>query len=316
MAEGLIDPEPYYSWLASELGLAYVSDIDPDEVVRLPSMDVLLHRDGPLRLSRAGRQVTVIVPEALNLEDHKARLTEMPALRRTLVVASPATIRRAVWQAGANDRVRKTTFELDQDRGDASARRVMTGPQGFVLATAVYVSATAFMLLPSLAFTVLHIFLTLFFSGGILLRLSALVASLFKPKRPRPVDQTGGGKLPIYTLLIALHDEAEMAPALVSRISALRWPKSLLDIKYVCEADDEATIMALQAQNLGPECEIILTPAFGPRTKPKALQYALQGARGSLIAVYDAEDKPAPGQLLEAWAAFRDGDARRDAGPA
>ena len=52
------------------------------------------------------------------------------------------------------------------------------------------------------------------------------------------------------------------------------------------------------------------TPDFGPRTKPKALQYALQGARGSLVTVYDAEDKPAPGQLLEAWAAFRGGDSR------
>jgi cellulose synthase/poly-beta-1,6-N-acetylglucosamine synthase-like glycosyltransferase len=40
------------------------------------------------------------------------------------------------------------------------------------------------------------------------------------------------------------------------------------------------------------------------------MQYALQGARGSLVAVYDAEDKPAPGQLLEAWAAFRKGDDR------
>ena len=310
MAEGLIDPELYYRWLAGELGLPYVSNIDPDEVVRLPSTDVLLHRDGPLRLSRAGRQITVIVPEARNLEEHKTRLTEMPALRNNLVVASPATIRKAVWQAGANDRVRKITFELDQDRCDASARRVMTGLQGFVLATAVYVSATSFMLWPLLTFTALHVVLTLFFSGGVLLRLSALIVSIFEPKRPRPVLQTGDGKLPIYTVLIALHDEAEMAPAIVSRISALRWPKSLLDIKYVCEADDEATILALQAENLGPESEIILTPDFGPRTKPKALQYALQGARGSLIAVYDAEDKPAPGQLLEAWAAFRDGDAR------
>jgi cellulose synthase/poly-beta-1,6-N-acetylglucosamine synthase-like glycosyltransferase len=84
----------------------------------------------------------------------------------------------------------------------------------------------------------------------------------------------------------------------------------LLDVKYVCEIDDTATISALQAQQLGPECEIVLTPDFGPRTKPKALQYALQGARGSLVAVYDAEDKPAPGQLLEACSAFAEADDR------
>ncbi|WP_290780146.1 glycosyltransferase family 2 protein [Hoeflea sp.] len=310
IAEGVIDPELYYSWLAGELELPFLTEIDPDQVVQLPSMDVLLHRDGPLRLSRAGSQVTIIVPEARTIEAEKARFARRPGLRGRLMVASPATIRRAVWQAGASDRVRKITFELDQDQQDASARRVMTGPQGFVLALAVYTAATGFMLWPFLAFTVLHILLTMFLSGGIFLRLSALIASSFKPKRSPPLKRVNRRKLPIYTVLIALHDEADMAPAIVSRIAALRWPKSLLDVKYVCEADDEATIRALQAQNLGPESEIISTPAFGPRTKPKALQYALQGARGSLIAVYDAEDKPAPGQLLEAWAVFCSNDAR------
>jgi glycosyltransferase XagB len=310
MAEGLIDPELYYRWVAGELGLPYVAEINPDEVIRLPSMDVLLNRDGPLRLSRAGGQITVIIPEARQMEDYRRRLVEMPGLRDSLAVASPATIRKAVWHAGANDRVRRITFELDQDRRDASARRVMTGPQGFLLGMAVYLSATGFMLWPFAAFTALHVVLTLFFSGGILLRLSALVASAFKPMRPPAAHRGGTAGLPVYTVLVALHDEAAMVPAIVSRISALNWPKSLLDIKYVCEADDVATLSALQAQDLGPECEIVRTPDFGPRTKPKALQYALQGARGSLVAVYDAEDKPAPGQLHEAWAAFRDGDAR------
>jgi hypothetical protein len=73
--------------------------------------------------------------------------------------------------ADAAERVRRITFELDQDRRDASARRVMTGSQGFLLGLAVYVSATGLVLWPFVAFTVLHIVLTLFFSGGILLRL-------------------------------------------------------------------------------------------------------------------------------------------------
>ncbi len=310
MAEGLIDPDLYYRWLASELGLPYLDEIDPEEVVRLPSMDVLLHRDGPLRLLRAGGQVTAIVPEARQLDDYRIRLRDMPGLRGSLAVASPAAIRKVVWQADAAERVKRITFELDQDRRDASARRVMTGSQGFLLGLAVYLSATGLVLWPFVAFTVLHIVLTLFFSGGILLRLCALLMSGFRRNRTYACEPPVGIRLPVYTVLIALHDEAEMVPAIVSRISALRWPKSLLDVKYVCEIDDTATISAPQAQQLGPECEIVLTPDFGPRTKPKALQYALQGARGSLVAVYDAEDKPAPGQLLEACAAFAEGDDR------
>jgi cellulose synthase/poly-beta-1,6-N-acetylglucosamine synthase-like glycosyltransferase len=308
MAEGLIDPEPYYCWLASELDLPYVLNIKPEEVVRTPSMDVLLHRSEPLRLFSGEAQFTVITPEARQLHIYKSCLSEIPGMRGRFIVASAATVRKAVWEAGAVDRVKRVTYELEQDRSDASARRVMSGPQGFALGMAVYLPATGFMLWPVAAFTFLHVFLTLFFSGGILLRFCALMASAFKGNQTRTQILSSDRKLPIYTVLIALHDEAAMIPAIVSRMSALNWPKSLLDIKYVCEVDDHATISALLAQKLGPECEIIRTPDFGPRTKPKALQYALQGARGSLVVVYDAEDKPAPGQLLESWAAFRDGE--------
>ena len=36
-----------------------------------------------------------------------------------------------------------------------------------------------------------------------------------------------------------------------------------------------------------------------PQTKPRALNYALQFCRGSLLTIYDAEDVPEPNQLRE-----------------
>jgi cellulose synthase/poly-beta-1,6-N-acetylglucosamine synthase-like glycosyltransferase len=47
-----------------------------------------------------------------------------------------------------------------------------------------------------------------------------------------------------------------------------------------------------------------------PGTKPNALSFALQITRGELVAVYDAEDRPHPHQLLEAWARFSGEDDR------
>jgi cellulose synthase/poly-beta-1,6-N-acetylglucosamine synthase-like glycosyltransferase len=47
-------------------------------------------------------------------------------------------------------------------------------------------------------------------------------------------------------------------------------------------------------------------PPGGPRTKPKALTFALPFARGDLVVVYDAEDRPEPDQLRKAAAAFRE----------
>src|SRR5262249_40149228 len=51
--------------------------------------------------------------------------------------------------------------------------------------------------------------------------------------------------------------------------------------------------------------ETVIVPPGGPRTKPKAANYALQFARGDYLVVYDAEDRPEADQLLKAVAAFR-----------
>ena len=53
--------------------------------------------------------------------------------------------------------------------------------------------------------------------------------------------------------------------------------------------------------------EVVCVPDHGPRTKPKAANYALQFARGEYLVIYDAEDRPEPDQLLKAVAAFRAG---------
>jgi cellulose synthase/poly-beta-1,6-N-acetylglucosamine synthase-like glycosyltransferase len=55
---------------------------------------------------------------------------------------------------------------------------------------------------------------------------------------------------------------------------------------------------------------IVTVPEGSPRTKPRALNYALQDARGTLVAVFDAEDIPYEGQLRRAADAFIDGGPR------
>jgi cellulose synthase/poly-beta-1,6-N-acetylglucosamine synthase-like glycosyltransferase len=54
-----------------------------------------------------------------------------------------------------------------------------------------------------------------------------------------------------------------------------------------------------------PHVQVLIAPATGPQTKPKALNCALPFARGSFTAVFDAEDRPDPGQLRAALDAFR-----------
>lgn len=54
----------------------------------------------------------------------------------------------------------------------------------------------------------------------------------------------------------------------------------------------------------GVEYDVIVAPPGMPRTKPRALNVALPFARGTLVAIYDAEDRPDPAQLRKAAAAF------------
>ena len=82
------------------------------------------------------------------------------------------------------------------------------------------------------------------------------------------------------------------------------YPAPKLDIKLVVEADDAETLAALAAQRLGARFDVVIAPDGRPRTKPRALNVALEGARGQLLCVYDAEDVPQPDQLRRAAARF------------
>ncbi len=114
-------------------------------------------------------------------------------------------------------------------------------------------------------------------------------------------------QLPVYSVLIALHAEVPVVPQLVGAMRALDYPTGKLDIIFALEAHDEATQTALLATSLPPHMRLVIVPAGLPRTKPRALCYALTFAHGDYIVVYDAEDLPDPGQLRRAHAMFESG---------
>ncbi len=121
--------------------------------------------------------------------------------------------------------------------------------------------------------------------------------------RPRVPD----AELPVYSVLVPLYREAHMLPQIVHALTHLDWPAAKLDIKLILEAVDLETIAAARALHLPGNVEIVVVPELHPRTKPKALNYALPLARGEYLVIYDAEDRPDRDQLRRAFAAFRRG---------
>ena len=110
--------------------------------------------------------------------------------------------------------------------------------------------------------------------------------------------------LPPVTLMIALYREPQVIPGLVAALKALDYPAERLEVIFATEADDAATHAALAAAAPPPWMRAIPTPAGGPRTKPRALNHALDFARGTIVGIYDAEDRPEPRQVRAAVEAF------------
>ncbi len=136
-----------------------------------------------------------------------------------------------------------------------------------------------------------------------------LTASL-TPLSAAPSVGLTEAELPVYSVLVPLFREAAVAQQLIEALCTLDYPRAKLDILIVLEEDDHITRAALRRVELPPFIRTITMPALGPRTKPKALAAALPFTRGSLVTVYDAEDRPDPRQLREAAGAFARGGPR------
>ena len=109
---------------------------------------------------------------------------------------------------------------------------------------------------------------------------------------------------PRYTVIAALYDEAAVLPQLVERLGLIDYPADRLEGFLVLEADDSTTIAAALVADRPAWLKVLIVPPGSPKTKPRALNYALSLAQGDLVTIYDAEDDPDPLQLKEAAARF------------
>lgn len=193
-------------------------------------------------------------------------------------------------------------FGLRQRHPHLSAADLTPTLRLWILAAMVAAGLVAALVaLPAATVLILQVLLSAIFLSHAALRIGACFIA---PTQEGPLGLTDA-QLPIYTIIVPLYREARVLPRLVAALRRLDYPPEKLDIKLVIEPDDRPMHGRLARMRLPPWFEVVVAPAIGPRTKPKALNAALPFARGSYIAVYDAEDVPAPDQLRCALAAFR-----------
>jgi cellulose synthase/poly-beta-1,6-N-acetylglucosamine synthase-like glycosyltransferase len=116
-------------------------------------------------------------------------------------------------------------------------------------------------------------------------------------------------KLKKYSILIPLYKEKDGVKHITKAIRNLRYPRDLLEVRLIIEEDDTDTLETAQNADLPHYFKIIKVPFSIPRTKPKALNYAMDYVTGEYVVVYDAEDKPEREQLLKTSRIFANSDA-------
>ena len=273
-----------------------------------------------LRTSDGALRAKIFIAPKLEELDATARFLAGDPRRRSLArITTAGELARHRAAASVGARSEAARLSLSKDRLDASARQVLTGGQGFVLGAVLLASILLGLASPTLFLAALHLVGLPLFSGCVVLRFGA-AAALRRRRTPLSASIDGeeraaaGGaaphrKHPVYSVLVALHRESDVVGDLVAALTALRWPRSRLDIKLVCEGDDASTLAAVSRAIAGkPEFSLVVVPPSLPRTKPKALNFALPLASGDFLVIYDAEDRPDPGQLEAAWRAFRNGE--------
>jgi len=130
---------------------------------------------------------------------------------------------------------------------------------------------------------------------------------------PSPQDPHDAIELdwPHYCILVPLYKESKVVDSLITHLDRLDYPKDKLDILLICETDDTTTHKALEPY-IGEPYSLIIVPEGGPKTKPNALNYALQNAQElgamtyppDIVTIYDAEDRPDQAQLKTAARGF------------
>ncbi len=122
----------------------------------------------------------------------------------------------------------------------------------------------------------------------------------------KPFAKKHKSKMPVYTIFVPLYKEVSKLKSIIEAIGDLNYPKSKLDVKFIIEADDIEMHQALSSIDLPKYIHVIKVPVSFPRTKPKAMNYAISYVKGKYLCVYDAEDRPDSDQLLKALQAFRE----------
>ena len=288
LAGGGITDTLFYVSLARLVDVPFRTDLP----LLAPHVDALLAlREGKVQLAN-GTWLLAPTGTTLRLLVDAARYPDL--LPHPIAITTPAHLEALVLRRAGAALARRASLALPTLRPDLSARGALDARATGIAFAILVATATLFVLKPA----ALAVLVGALFLAAVGFRWMVCVAGLQDHgAEPATTPRQADADLPRYSVLVPLYREAGMVPALIRRLGALDYSAAKLEILLLVEADDVATRVALAAAPKPHFMRVIAVPPGTPRTKPRALNVGLALARGALITVYDAEDRPHPGQL-------------------
>lgn len=247
---------------------------------------------GLLPWRQMGGNTVILTDKPDHFDRHVSDLTSMFGNIR-MAITTRDHLETSVTSLCRDDLVRTAETKTPVDQSSRTWRANTALLAGGVT---LFLLLLSFALVPNIIFGLLCLWATIILILNTGLKISAAIAC----KRHRPPAKgpdVVSARLPKITLLVPLFRETAIADHLLTRLREIDYPVELLDVCLVTESDDLTTRDALGKTVLPTWMRPIIVPKGSLRTKPRALNFAMDFARGSIIGVYDAEDAPAPDQL-------------------
>lgn len=271
---------------------------EPDMASQMPREQALSHDAVPW--FRFGPAVVVATSRPDRVDAIRASLA--PGTRLIATLAPRAAIAQAHRHLYGRDLARRAEGQVPHNQ---SCRSWNAGRAGHIALLCGALILGLAVLAPVVATALLFGVALFAFMANITLKIAAF-ASTLRADRIGPhageAEQAHDPaaallRAPIVTLLVPLYKEREVASTLIRHLSKLDYPPERLDVILVVEEDDAMTRAALDDCAAPSWVRCVIVPPGHPRTKPRALNYALNFARGDIVGVYDAEDRPSPDQI-------------------
>ena len=308
ISEGHISEIDYFKCMADYLNLPFDNtELDISRCLGELANSTNKIENAKLTLVRGRDQSSIIYtsPDRRIMAELKKFLDKYPALKTRTVITIFSNNRRTFIARRRGSLVRSAIFFLRKNFPAHSAKPTITNEQSIIASIVATIVTFGIIFFSKTSLFLLHIFGSIFYLMCIWVRMIAAFYS-----QPKMLAEQQGElraddiELPVYSVLVALYQEENQIKDLIRSLSKLDWPKSKLEIKLICEGDDLASIDAIKAAIHGPPFELIIVPPTLPRTKPKALNFAFPLCAGRYLVLYDAEDRPHPHQLREAYSRF------------